>query len=438
MSAPTPAPTPGRAARPRVARRVGTARLGRWAVLLATLGAVALARAAPATVPPNADSPVQAERLAQLDALRATVAAQLQLQGAELLDELVYRWTVEPPFTAATPVVLADLTVPLGLGSGLETFLENHLAGLVIRHPVARVRLAHCPACTALVVHSGKEATVVSRGVDAPEALEKAQALSGARHALFVDFEAEGTALVLRARLVGLEPALPIISAVALSTTASSGALLRSGEQLTSAAEARRSYLAALESRGPFLVPLRFAVRSYQPAPADSGGAGAGGVLASVPFLWLQIGLEVALNQARAWTASVSAGGTFMPELHAGWMFQGRVARLLSGQSSSLTAPDLYGFFGVSAIGIQGLSALAFQSETPNIDTVLSQVLGNQARTLFAGFQVGLELRVRSRIAIGAFLESSPALDSAPGIGSFVDLGIIKAHAIGAEVSFCF
>ena len=114
-----------------------------------------------------------------------------------------------------------------------------------------------------MVVHSGLKGTIVSRGVDEPEALSAAGALSGARHALFLDFEAEGSALVLRVRITSLEADLPIVYAKTLATTTSSPALLRSPEHLKSAAEARQEYADALRGLAAYAAPLRICVRSY-------------------------------------------------------------------------------------------------------------------------------------------------------------------------------
>jgi hypothetical protein len=379
-----------------------------------------------------AESPAALARRAQLEDLRGEIAAQLQLQAADLLDELVYGWTQQPPFTLDTPVVLAGISVPVGFGTGLEAYLENHFATLLGKNPRTRVLLAHCPGCSSIVVHSGAKATLVTRGVDNPAALAAAGSLSGSRHALFLDFEAEGAALVLRARVTVLEPALPIVVAKTLSTTSASPALLRAGDRLKSAAEARQEYLDALEGRGIFVVPVRLGMRSYAPPAEGQSPVG------TLPFVWLQVGLEAAFTQARAWTGSVSVGATWMPELHVGWLAQARVARLLSGEVTSLTRPDLYGFLGVSVISLQGRGALVFSDKVPTIDALAGQVLGTEPHAIFAGFQVGFELRVKNRIGAGVYLESSPALNNAPAIGKLLDLGLVQFHAFGAEVSFCF
>ncbi|QRK05718.1 hypothetical protein JQX13_37060 [Archangium violaceum] len=368
-------------------------------------------------------------RRAQLESLRAQVAAQIQLQAYDLLDELVFSWIEQPVFALETPVVLADVSVPVGFGSGLQALIENHFASLVVKNPRTRVILAHCPQCTSVVVHSGAKGTIISRGVDEPEALSTAGALSGSRHALFLDFEVEGAALVLRARITALEPALPIVYAKTLSTSTSSPALLRTADRLKSASEARQEYLDTLRGRSVYLVPVRFGVRSYAP--------GSGSVMVA-PFLWLQAGAEAPLTQARAWTGSLMLGASWMPQRHVGVMVQGRISRLLSGSVTSLTRPDLYGFVGGSVTSIHGLSALVFKDRVPNLEDLATELLKGQPHALFGTLQLGLELRVKNRIGASVFVESLPSMNNAPSIGRYVNLGPIQVHALGVEVSFCF
>jgi hypothetical protein len=397
-----------------------------WVMLLCAAAAAPCGAA-------RAQSPaVREAQRAQLETLRAEVAAQLQLQAYDLLDELVYGWTQQPVFPVETPVVLADVTSPVGFGTGLDALVENHFASLVIQNRRSNVLLAHCPTCTAVVVHSGAKGTVVSRGVDDPEALAKLGGLAGSRHALFLDFEAEGAALVLRARITTLEPALPIVYARTLTTSTSSAALLRTGDRLKSAAEARQEYLDALEKRGIFLVPLRVGVRLY--AGPEQGNS----PVAAPPFAWLQLGAEAALTQSRAWTASFSVGGSWAPELHTAWLAQARMSRLLSGPITSLTRPDLYGFVGGSVISVHGQSARIFQQQVPTMADIVANVGRTDFRATFAAFQLGLEMRVKNRIGLGAYLETVPAMADAQGIDDFLDFGVIAFQTFGMEVGFWF
>jgi len=377
------------------------------------------------------ESPVAQAQRAQIEALRGEVADQLQLQAYDLLDELVFQWTEQPAFETDTLVVLADLTSPIGFGSGLDALLENHFVSLVGKNPRSHLRLAHCPQCTAVNVHSSAKGTVVSRGVDQPGVLAAAGERSGAHHALFLDFEVEGAALVLRARLTSLEAALPIVFAKTLSTSTSTPSLLRSPERLKSRADAQKELFDALTGRSVFLVPIHLGIRTFASVP--------GSALKALPMVWLEAGLEVAMTQARAWTGSISAGVSWAPQLHVGWLAQGRISRLISGTATSLTAPDLYAFVGGSVMGIYGQSAAVFKDTIPTIQDIANQIRSNTDPTfVYGAFQLGLELRVKNRIGVTVFLESAPAMNNAPAIGKFLDLGIIQFHTLGVEASFCF
>ncbi|MBS1149353.1 MAG: hypothetical protein H6Q89_1051 [Myxococcaceae bacterium] len=395
-------------------------RLTLCGLLIAVLPASALA----------ADLEAKEAQRAQLEALRTEVAGQLQLQAYDLLDELVFGWLGEPPFALQTPVVLADVSVPVGFSSGLQALIENHFTTLLIKNPSTHLTLSHCPECTSLVVHSGSKGTIVSRGVDQPEALSAAGKISGSRHAIFLDFEVEGAALVLRARITALEPNLPIVYAKTLSTLTTSAAMLRHPERLKSAEGARQEYLDALEGRGIFLVPIRIGVRTYNPR-SDS--------LRVTPFVWLSFGIEASLSQARAWTAGVSFGLSWAPELHVAWEAQARIARLVSGSTVSLTRPDLYVFVGGGVISVYGQEALAFRNRIPTIeDLELIFKRPGEPNYTFGTIQLGLELRVKNRVGVVLFVESAPGINDSEAIGKYWDLGPLSIHTLGIEVSFCF
>lgn len=375
------------------------------------LAALALALLA---TPAAAITPEEAQQ-AELLKLRREVAGEVQLAAFDLLDELVYRWTQAPPFADATPVVVADVTVPVGLGTGLAGLLENHLAELLLANPATNVQLSACPTCTAVVVRSGPEGTVVSRGLDDPETLAKLGG-PGGRHALYVDVAAEGAWLVLRARITRLTPDLPIVHSQTISSAVGAPSLLRHPMRLKSAAEAREEYLDALEDRSPFTIPIKFAVRTY--AAGDSG-------IPPAPIIWLQTGFETALTQARRWTASIVLGYAWLPDAYDGFMVQSRMSRLISGQTRSLTGPDVYLFIGGALMTVDGQAVLLLSDE------------GGEGRGTFAGLHLGLEMRVGNRIGAAVFLENMPAFNDSTRVGDFVDFGL-DFHSFGAEVSFCF
>jgi hypothetical protein len=387
---------------------------------------LALACGLPAAAQDRAADPtLQEARRAQLERLRAELTAQIHLQANDLVDELVFSWLSSPPFATPTPVVLADVIAPLSYGSGLLALLENHLAQVLLKNPGTNVQLAHCPPCTALVVHSDATGTVIGRGVDQPGALAKLRGASGAGHALFLDFEAEGSALVLRARVTKLEDALPIVYARTLSTRTQSAALLRSPGRLVSAEEARDEYLAILEQRGPFTIPVRLALTVF--APSNDGN-----LEIPLPIPWLHIGVEYAISSARAWTGSLTLGGTYIPTVQAGAIVQARAARLLTGSEVSLTHPNVYGFVGVGLAVLQGNTA-SLLNTTPTGD------LGPIASYL--SLQTGLEVRVSRRIGATFYVESIPTLWAHDFVGNYLangPFGFIQLNSIGAEATFAF
>lgn len=372
---------------------------------------------------------------ARAEALRRQMGNALRLRAADLLDELVYGWTREAPFAVDTPVIVGDLTVPLGFGSGLEALLENHLSGLVLKHPETRVRLAYCPSCAQLVVHSDKRGTIISRGIDQPGALDALGREAGAGHALFIDVEAEGSALVLRATITALDDARTIVWTRTLSSSTSSGALLRAGDKLVSAEQARSEYLDALQQRGPVTIPVKLSLVQFAPPSQDTGIGGIG----MVPILWLQSGAELAINHARDWTGSIVVGGTFVPQLYNGLMLEARVNRLLTGAAISLTQPNLYVFASGSLSTLNGPAALVLRDDVPNVADLLASLTGATVQsTTWPALGAGLDLRIGQRVGIVLHAQWTPTLGGSPGVGRWLDYGVLQVHTIGGEVTLWF
>jgi hypothetical protein len=96
----------------------------------------------------------------------------------------------------------------------------------------------------------------------------------------------------------------------------------------------------------------------------------------------------------------------------------------------------------VSTAWFHGPGSLLFGSELPTPQDLVGQVtqavVAQTHQEIFASFQLGLELRLGSRIGAGFFLETSPALSDARAIGKLIDFGFIAFQSFGAEVSFCF
>lgn len=379
----------------------------------------------------GAESPIEQAQKAELERVRAKVANQVQLSAYALVDELVYGWRVDPVFDKPTPVVLAGVTVPVGLGTGMQSLVENHLSGVILENPSTRMQLVHCPTCTQVVVHSGPEATVVSRGIDHPSVLEELGAGAG-RYALFVDIEAEGSFLVLRARLTRLGQDLTIVWSRTISTDASTPALLRSSSDLKSAADARAEYLAALEDRGNVNAIARLGVRTYaQPLGPTDG-------LPLPPYYWVQGGAEFSPTAAMDWLAAFTVGGSFVPQSYSGLMAEVRVERLLTGRVRSHTRPDLYFFGGGSVMTVWGPASTPFQKEQATADDVLQASRGTSPRFILGNVTFGFDLRLGNRIGIDAFLETLPTRQNSANIGRHVRVLGINWQSLGLEVSLCF
>lgn len=363
---------------------------------------------------------------AQLRELRQNLANEIQLSAYNLVDEMVYGWLQKPVFDEPTSVVLAGVSVPIGLGTALQSLLENHITSVLIKNPATNVALAHCPSCTAVVVHSGPEGTIISRGIDNPKALAKLKR-SSTEHALFIDVEAEGTWLVLRARITRLDPDLPIVWARTISAQASAPSMLRQADDIKSVEEARDEYLDALNDRWPVNVPIRLSVRLYSAGDQSP-------IATPPPYLWIQAGAELHFSQARAWTASFLLGYGWVPSEFDGFMGEVRLNRLLTGTSRSFVSPDLYAFVGVSVFATSGTAAQIFQRNQRSTEDQIAFENDDTPTQVFAAVHAGLELRIGNRLGAAVVIEALPAHYGSDALGTY--LGFI--HSIGTELAVWF
>jgi hypothetical protein len=367
---------------------------------------------------------------AQLEKVRAQVAGEVQFAAYDLIDELVLAWKSDPLFAESTPVVLADVTVPVGLGTGLQAMLENHISSVLVANPDTKVRLVHCPSCMSTVVHSGPEGTVLSRGIDQPDVLAKLGE-KGDKHALFIDFEAQGQFLVLRARLTKLTPELPVVWSRTLSSSTSTAAMLRAADDLKTVEEAREEYLKALRGGGIASIPLRFTIRSYAPSYNDL-------VASAPPFLWIQSGVELAPTDARAWMSSFILGYAAVPQSYQGLMGQARFYRLLTGRARSVTRPDVYGFLGGSVMTVWGPAAASFRQRTLTADELVGDNAGDSPRNTFSTLHLGADMRLGNRVGLSAFFETIPSLRNSENFGEYFYFLGLPWQSFGTEVAFCF
>lgn len=383
-----------------------------------------------AAAPANASASDDAIQRAQLERARAQVAGEIQLAAFDLLDELALTWKTAPLFAEPTAVVLADVSVPVGLGTGMQALIENHLSSVLIANPDTHVRLVHCPSCSGTVVHSGPDGTVVSRGIDQPDVLARVGD-GGGSHALFVDVEAQGQFLVLRARITRLTPELPIVWSRTFSSATSSAAMLRQPTDLKTVEEAREEYLTTLRGGGIVTIPVRFTLRTYA-TPYRRSVAGA------PPFLWTQSGVELAPTDARVWMSSFMGGFAVVPQAYQGLMGQARFYRLLTGRARSITRPDLYGFLGGSVMTVWGPSAASFRQRRLTADELLADSAGDPPRSTFPTLHFGADLRLGNRVGLSVFYETIPSLTNSPNLGEHIYFLGLPWQVLGTEVAICF
>jgi hypothetical protein len=391
-----------------------------------------------------AQETVQSAEVREAEKARLLLTSEIQLLAANLLDELVYSWLKNPPFQSPSPVVLMGVGVPLGMGSGLTTFLENHLFNLLIKNPAAQVKPAYCPECANLLFVAGKDGTFLAHGADFPEVLARARGNSGAGHALYLDFEAEGSSLVLRAKIVDLkgEPGV-ITAAFALSSSTSAGSLLRSPDRLRSVEDTRKEYVDILSGRSRFEFPVRIITRIFA-NPTGNVSSPQGGVPVTMPavapFIWLELGGEATFSQERLWMGGVSFGYTTLSEAHEGWSAGARLARLVSGDSRSFLHPDAYAFFGASVFNFSGTDATSFQKgQTPPPSEIIRLAQGAKPRASYGAFKFGLEAKIKNRFSASGFAETIPAFgNNYQFLGEYFSVGGFRFQCLGLEVGLWF
>jgi hypothetical protein len=372
---------------------------------------------------------------AQVEQLRAQMAGHLHLRAMNLLDELVLGMKQAPPVQEVTRVVVADVTGPFGYGAGFEALLENHLVDLLLGHADARLQPVHCAACRAVTVHSSSKTTVLARGVDQPEVLAQLGA-TGATHALFIDVEAEGGDVVLRAQLVALQPGLPITWARTLTSSTSSDALLRADERLVTAAEAKQEYLDALRQRGRLTPVTRVALLQFFPNTGERfdpiTGEFLGLAVPVAPLYWLGGGAELSFTNNREWLASLSAGGSFLPGLYTSVIVQARLARLV-GDVASLVWPNVYLIGGASLVGILGNEASKLRTPSGTI-----AVPNENDLHAWPSIHLGVDVRFGQRLGMALTLEQAPTLYGRDSIAPIGPAWPVQAHALGVEVGLWF
>jgi hypothetical protein len=151
----------------------------------------------------------------------------------------------------------------------------------------------------------------------------------------------------------------------------------------------------------------------------------------------LQSGVELGANDARAWTASLLAGYSFIPQAYQGLMAQARISRLVTGRARSLSRPDLYVFVGGAVVTVWGPATAPFTNDALTTDQIIASLEGEDPRNSFGALHVGVDLRLGNRIGVSTFLETLPSLGNSPNLGDYLNV-VVGFQSFGAEATFWF
>ncbi|SMF71123.1 hypothetical protein [Pseudobacteriovorax antillogorgiicola] len=281
---------------------------------------------------------------------RGTVAMKLHLLGADLLDELVYRWTKNPPLAQKSDVMVMNIEGPLGLNSNLNAFLENHLFRLLIQHEKSNIVPVHCPLCSVTTAYSSPEGTIIGKGADIPKVSGKGV---NARYALYVDLSIERSLLVLRSRLVSLDEQRRVVQAETIATDSGSPPSLRKPDSLVSVKEAREEYEQILRRQGRARLSLGTKISMFNFSDSN---------VTITPMPWVLLGVDVFPSEQRDWYMNFSLGTTSIPNEFNGTQISSRYATRLLPKYSNLIQPEIFGFVGFEYFQISGNAGRVFTS----------------------------------------------------------------------------
>lgn len=374
---------------------------------------------------------VSPEDVEQMEQIRKGLSASLSALSISLIDEMVYNWTQIPPFLTSTSVALVNISMPIGIGTGLEVELENHLNDIMLKNPKTNLKLVYCSLCREVLINANKTYLSISKGAENPAYLSK---IANAKYLLFLDLEAEGSSLVLRANLVNNSEEQEIAKAWVLSTSTTKGSLLQSGDTLKSPEQLKQEYLDILRNKATFHFPIRLILRQY--ASSNSSP-----VSMSVPFLWLEGGLEIEFGLRRNMTVELNGGATTIGSNYTGWAVGFRYSNLLSSSTPSLINPDFRFIFGANVLNITGTGAMVFNDLTAKgVEDIISAYLGKDNKTpkdpsaTLGSFKLGLEMRAKNRYSVAFYGERLVGQNKNSAIGLYFDI----FNSFGMEIGLWF
>lgn len=342
----------------------------------------------------------------------------IRLMGADLIDELVYEWKKRSPATDPLNLVLAEIIAPVGLDDRFQVEVENRLYEVLRLNPGLPISLVHCSLCTRMVAKSTPKGTIITRGIDQMDALLDLEKQMPGRTALALHFEAVGRELQLRARIFQLQPPQKIIWAKTLSTSMSARRALQDPTRIVGLDEARREQEAIIAGRSTISVTTRPVLRMFNSANS---------AIQVAPLPFFEQSFESELLPARTVNSAITFGFSSLKDSLSAWTVGGHVAKMLG--EPSLTRPDLYMFLGVHYIRMRGPTAAVFSADGENF--FLQGIRpGAEPKASLVAFRLGLEVHVKYRLGMLAFVENVPLLKESKTVEQKSLLGI-PYHAMG-------
>ncbi|HYX32883.1 MAG TPA: hypothetical protein VE954_07195 [Oligoflexus sp.] len=327
---------------------------------------------------------------------RGASAMSIQLMAADLLDELVYSWTKNPPLGMKARVALMGVSVPVGLNAQLASLLETHVTQLMIKNPQSGIIPVYCAACVAVTTYSVRDKTIIARGGEIPEISQTLK--NQAAFALYIDIEGQGSQLVLRSYIVSLNDH-SIVYARSLATDSSQPPSLRHAVNLVSADDARREYLAILEGRKRLSLSLGIRTSVIQTSSA---------VVLTPPFVWATLGFETFANHRKKWLADFQFGVASLKGDHNAWQLSSRLYRHLMLEQMDLIAPDVYIYAGPAYWEINGPGTALFKDDAKLTPGDIAANLGGREykpKAHITAFSLGLEARLADFMRMGLYVE---------------------------------
>ncbi len=347
----------------------------------------------------------------------------IRFMAADLIDEMVYQWLKEPPALPPTLLTLAEISAPIGVDSRFNDLVENRLYELVQKNPELKVSLIHCSACQQLVATSNSSRTIISRGIDQPEALAELLKVSPNTMGLSLFFEAREREVVLLAQVYELSPPQKLLWSKRLSTVMGTREALRETRPLVSLADARQMQNQILHGREPLKLVSRLHIHNFQSA-TDMGSL--------QPLLFAEQSLESEILPLRQKRVGLSVGLTSIRDSFSGWTLGGRYASLMFRDTPSLIHPDLYWFAGLQYIRLQGLGAAVFAEEQIDVAKLLKE--NEDPKVSLTAYQLGFEALIKHRFGLSVYVEYLPALSRSQIVAQ--DSFLLPYHGIGTAMVF--